>query len=331
MDRTNYYATVGKDSLEEYVRMEADRMRNLRLREEDRKSEMTVVRNEFERGQNDAGNALTEEVIAAAFLAHPYHHSTIGWKSDIEQVPLEKLREFYDAFYWPDNATAVIVGDVDVRSALLLVQKYYGRIPQAPRPVPAMYTEEPRQAGPRRVTLKRAGELGQVMIAYKAPNGLSADLPALRVLGTILSSGKNSRLSRALVDTSLATRANGTIMPTRDPGLFTVHAALTPGTKHEAVEAALIAELNRIKRDGVTAAEVNRAISQFQAQQYYGLDGTARVASALNEWIAVGDWSQFVLAVDAASRVTPQEVQRVANTYLQEDQSTTGWFVPVVP
>jgi len=113
LDRTNYYAEVGTEYLEGYIAIEADRMRNLWLREDDRRPEMTVVRNEFEQGENDPVQSLDKEITAAAFQAHPYHHSTIGWRSDIEGVPIEKLRAFYDTFYWPDNATATVIGDFD--------------------------------------------------------------------------------------------------------------------------------------------------------------------------------------------------------------------------
>ena len=305
-------------------------MRNLWLREADREKEMTVVRNEYEQGENDPGNALLKEIYATAYEAQPYHHQTIGWKSDIERVPIQKLRDFYDTFYWPDNATVTVVGDVDPAKALALIEKNYGAIPKSPHPIPAMYTEEPLQSGPRRVTLKRAGELGSVMIAYKAPNGLDADVPALNVLGSVLSAGENSRLSKALVDKSLATNAGGDIQPTHDPGLFFLSAGLAPGIKHEQVEKAILDEIEKVKKDGVTQEEVARVVGQYRAQEAYGRDGTAGIASALNEWIAVGDWTQFIAYIDKIAKVTPADVQRVARTYLNEDQSTTGWFVPTV-
>ena len=161
VDRTNYFATVGRDDLEGYVAIEADRMRHLWLHEADRQAEMTVVRNEYERGKNDPNNALMEEVTAAAYVALPYHHPTIGWKSDIEHVPIGKLREFYDTFYWPNNATVTVVGDVQTAPILALVKKYYGEYPHSPEPIPAIYTEEPPQTGARRVTVDPAGRARQ--------------------------------------------------------------------------------------------------------------------------------------------------------------------------
>src|SRR5450631_2059329 len=177
MDRTNYFATIGRESLEGYVAIEADRMRHLWLREADRQSEMTVVRNEFERGKNDPESVLMEEVTAAAYVALPYHHPTSGWKSDIEQVSIAKLHEFYDTFYWPNNATVTVVGDVDTAATLSLIKKYYGVYARSPLPIPAIYTEEPAQSGERRVIVKRPGELGTVIIAHKLPNGRVAHQP----------------------------------------------------------------------------------------------------------------------------------------------------------
>ena len=132
LDRTNYYENLGSDQLAMVVGMEADRMRNLLLRESDRRPEMTVVRNEFERGENSPIQSLIKEIFAAAYVAHPYHHNTIGWRSDIEKVTIEKLREFYDTFYWPDNATVTLVGDFQSAEALGLIKQHYGVITRAP-------------------------------------------------------------------------------------------------------------------------------------------------------------------------------------------------------
>ena len=267
---------------------------------------------------------------ATAYQAQPYHHPTIGWRTDIERVPIEKLRQFYDTFYWPDNATVTLVGDVEPARALELVKRYYGAIPHSPHAIPEVYTEEPPQTGARRVLLKRAGALGSVEIAWKGPNGRDVDAPALDVLGAILSAGENSRLSLALVDKSLVTRANAEIDLLYDPGLFEARAGLTPGTSHEEVEKIILTEIEKLKREGVTSEEVFRAVSQLRAQEAYERDGTTDIAAALNEWIAAGDWTQYVLYIDRVAKVTPADVQRVAKAYLNEDRSTTGWFVPVV-
>jgi zinc protease len=329
VDRTNYFATIGRDDLEGYIAIEADRMRHLWLHEADRQSEMTVVRNEFERGKNDPDNVLVEEVTAAAYVALPYHHPTIGWRSDIEHVPISKLHDFYDTFYWPNNATVSVVGDLDPATVLNLIKKYYGTYPRSPQPIPTIYTEEPEQTGPRRVIIKRPGELGTVLIAHKVPNGRDADQPALEMLDAILSSGKNARLYRALVDKGLALNAGSGTDLHRDLSLHSIYASLAPGATHQQVEDALLAEIEKIKTNGVTAAEISRVKQQYIAADAYKRDGTAAVASELNEWIAVGDWTLYVTFPQKVQLVTPADVQRVAKQYLNTDQSTTGWFVPV--
>jgi zinc protease len=330
-DRTNYFATIGRESLESYVAIEADRMRHLWLHEGDRQAEMTVVRNEYERGKNDPESVLLEEVMEAAYVALPYHHPTIGWKSDIEHVPLPKLREFYDTFYWPNNATLTVVGDIETDAVLGLIKKYYGVYPHSPAPIPSIYTEEPAQSGERRVVVKRPGELGSIIVAHKVPNGRDADQPALEMLDAILSSGKNARLYRSLVDQGLALSAGAGTDVHRDLSLHTLYAALTPGTTHELVERALLAELNKIKSSGVTPAEVASVKQQFIAEDAYKRDGTAAVASEISEWIGVGDWTLYITFPQKVQLVTPADVQRVAKQYFGADQSTTGWFVPTAP
>ena len=328
LDRTNYFATVGRDALEGYIAVESDRMRNLWLRESDRQAEMTVVRNEFERGKNDPDNVLIEEVTAAAYQALPYHHPIIGWRSDIEHVPIGKLREFYDTFYWPNNATVIVAGDFDPAQLLRMVKKYYGAYPASPQPIPAMYTEEPDQSGARRVTVKRPGQLGTVVIAHKVPIGRDADQAPLAVLDAILGDGKNARLYRALVDAGLALNAGAGVDVSHDLSLHLLYAGLAPEAKNVDVEKALWATLEDIKLKGVTAAEIERVKNQTRAQKAFKRDGTAGVVGELNEYVAVGDWALYVRFPEAIDKVEAADVQRVAKKYFTEDQSTTGWFVP---
>src|SRR4051812_17973406 len=328
LDRTNYFETVGSQDLPMAVMLEADRMRNLRLREEDRRPEMTVVRNEYERGENNPAEALQKEMWATAFFAHPYHHSTIGWRSDFEKVPIDKLRAFYDTFYWPNNATVTVIGDFDPPEALKLVKKHYGAIPKSPQPIPSVYTQEPPQTGPRRVMVQRPGELGVVMIAQKVPQARNADFAALRVLGMILSDGRNSRFYKALTDKNLTTNVDAYPEFNRDPSLFFIDAQLTPGTKQEDVEKRLLAEIDGVQKDGVKPDEVAAAIAKYSASTAFERDGSMAMAFALNECIAVGDWTLYYGLEDAVKHVTPADVQRVAKKYFSENQRTTGWYIP---
>jgi zinc protease len=331
LDRTNYYENLGSDQLAMVVGMEADRMRNLLLRESDRRPEMTVVRNEFERGENSPIQSLIKEIFAAAYVAHPYHHNTIGWRSDIEKVSIEKLREFYDTFYWPDNATVTLVGDFKSVEALGLIKQHYGVITRAPRPIPQVYTEEPEQTGPRRVVVKRPGQLGVIAIAHKSPAATHPDFPALAILGSILGDGKNSRLYRELTDKNLSTGVFTGPFALRDPSLHFTFIPLAPGASHEQVEKIAVDEIEKLKQHGVTATEVQAAIAKTLADSAYQRDGSFAIAGKINEFIAAGDWTLYVTLDEALQKVTPVEVLRVANKYLNVDQSTTGWFIPQAP
>jgi zinc protease len=329
MDRTNYFELLPSEHLEEAIKIEADRMRQAFIRDEDRQPEMTVVRNEFERGENDPFSALDKLIWATAFQAHPYHHPTIGWRADIENVSTERLRQFYDTFYYPNNATVTIIGDFDTKEALAMVRRHFGRLRKSKEPIPQVYTEEPKQEGPRRVVVKRTGQAGIVGIAYKIPNGRHADIYPIQVLSNILGGGKSSRLYKKIVDKGLATHLFMWDFPFHDDGLFITYVFLTPGTKHEEVERLVLEELEAVKIEGVTAAEVQRAQAQIHAEEAFSRDGSYSIASSLNEAIALGDWTFYTTFDERIKAVTPADVQRVAQTYLIEDQSTTGYFIPL--
>ncbi|MCC6414396.1 MAG: insulinase family protein, partial [Opitutaceae bacterium] len=211
------------------------------------------------------------------------------------------------------------------------VQKYYGAYPKAPQPIPQVYTTEPAQTGQRRVTVKKAGQLGVVGLAYKSVAATHPDEAAMLILGSILADGKNSRLYRALTDQSLTTDASAYVGFFHDPSLFNLWANLAPGATHEQVEKIIVAEVEKLKADGVTDAEVNAAVSKKLADAAYARDGSFAIASSINECIAAGDWTLYYTLEDAYRKVTPDDVKRVANHYLVEDQSVAGWFIPLVP
>lgn len=328
MDRTNYFELLPSEHLERAMQIESDRMRNAFLRDSDRQPEMTVVRNEFERGENDPFEALDKNIWATAYQAHPYHHSTIGWRSDIENVSTERLRQFYNTYYWPNNATVTIIGDIDKKGALAMVKKYFGQYRRSPKPIPEMYTAEPKQEGPRRLVVKRTGQTGIVGIAHKTPEGLNEDYYAIQVLARILGGGKSSRLNKKIVDKGLATNLSMWDFPFHDNGLFITYAFLTPGTDPQKVEKIILDEYESIKTKGVTDEEVSRAIAQIKAEAAYSRDGSYSIASGLNEAIAMGDWTYYTTYVEKIKAVKAADVQKVTQKYLQEDQSTTGYFIP---
>jgi zinc protease len=331
LDRTNYYATVSRSDLAAAMKVEAGRLRGLLLRDRDRRTEATVIRDELERGQSHPATRLWQEIYAAAFAVHPYHHPTIGWPGDVATVSTERLRQFYDDFYWPDNATASVIGDIEAPEALALVEKYYGRFPRAPRPIPAMTAMEPRQTGARRVTVRLAGEQGLIALAHKSPPATHADYAPLVILGDLLTDGKNSRLQQALIDRGLATRVQADTGFHRDPSLHHLTVTLAPGAGHAEAEAVLLAEIEKIQLYEATDLEVRTAIAKETARESYARDGSASIASRLNECIAAGDWTLYSTLPAALRAVTPADVQRVALDYLIPDRSTTGWFVPTSP
>ena len=331
LDRTNYFAVLPSEHLETLIEIEADRMRNAYIKEEDRQSEMTVVRNEFERGQNSPSGVLDENIWATAYQAHPYHHSTIGWKADIENVSIERLREFYDTFYWPNNATAIAIGDFSEADALAMIKKHFGKIRKSTKPIPEVYTTEPEQEGIRTVTLKRAGQQGVVGVAHKTPSATDPDAAAFMVLSSILSSGKNSRFYRNITDKGLTTSVYIWDSLFRDPGLFTVYANLSPEVDHKTVEAAIVEEYEKIKKNGVTTEEVKKAQSQLIASMKFSQDGSYAIASGLNEAIASGDWTLYTTYGEKISAVTKEDIKRIVNKYFLEDLSTVGYFIPLGP
>jgi zinc protease len=327
-DRTNYFETVPSDRIELAMRIEASRMRKSFLRDGDRVPEMTVVRNEFERGENSPFQVLYKETFAIAFREHPYHHPTIGWRSDIENVSTDRLREFYDTFYHPDNATAILVGDFDEAAALELLARHFGPIPRSERPIPRPYTQEPRQEGERRFVVHRVGQIGWVALSFRSVAAADPDAYPLAVLANILGTGMTSRLYQALVETSLAISASAISWQLRDPSLFSVFAALTPGTDHERVEKEIREEISRVTRDGVTAEEVRKAQNQIEADVIFERDSTDHVAASLTEAIAVADWEWYVDYLSRVQSVTSEDVRRAARKHFHEDALTVGWFVP---
>ena len=346
IDRTNYFETVPSGYLDLALELEADRMRGAFVADDDRRSEMTVVRNELERNDNNSARVLGAAVVATAFREHPYHHPTIGWRSDVEGVSTARLRELYDTFYHPGNATLFLVGDFDEARARDSVERTFGALPAATHAIPDVYTEEPPQAGERSVVVKRPGDTALLSLAYHTPAALGQrtvlssaalaergvpaenDEYALEVLGRILGRGRTSRLSRALVDTGLALDASAWNWGSRDPGLFQISASVRPGVAMDDVRRELEAVLVKIVADVPSSAEVERAQRQIAVQRAFARDGTFAIAQRLGEFEAVGTWRLDEDYVERVAAVTPEHVREVARAYLHEDNRTIGLLVP---
>src|SRR5687767_10937872 len=260
-DRTNYFETLAgtDDNLEWAIAMEADRMVNSFVSKEDLDSEMTVVRNEFEMGENNPGGVLFQRMQQLAFPWHNYGNPIIGQRADIEKVPVDRLQAFYRTWYQPDNAVLIIGGKFDQAKALQLVAKHFGPLPKPKRRLPGLYTEEPTQDGEREVTLRRVGESRIVSLMYRVPAGHHPDYPAVDVLTNILGDVPSGRLHRALVQKGLASQVWGWERGLHDPGWVYFGGVLPRDAKLEAARGALIAVVENLKQEPVRADEVERA------------------------------------------------------------------------
>lgn len=327
VDRTNYFAVTPAEHLTLVMDIEADRMRNLRLTPEDVEAERTVILNELDMGQNNPFTVLYQQVWATAFAVHPYHHPTIGWRSDVEQVTAEDLRGFYDTFYYPDNAVATVVGSFDPDTVLAQIEERFGGIAPGRAGRKDYIPQEPQQRGERRVTVRKADAAGSLMMAWKAVSATHPDAAALSVLGYVLGQGKSSRLHRALIDGGHAMWSMASATLLRDAGLWAIYAKPLPHTTLADLERLAQDEVDRVIADGIQPRELERARAALLASEAYSRDGAYSAASALNEAIAVGDWKLFATAKARVDAVTPEDLQRVAVQYLTEDTRTVGWHV----
>ena len=335
LDRTNYYqslvATPGY--LEWILDLEADRMINSFVAQTDLDSEMSVVRNEWERGENSPGRVLSQRVRSVSYDWHNYANSTIGARSDIENVPIERLQGFYRKYYQPDNAVLIIAGKIDVDETLDLVIEKFGSIPRPERTgvmeLFENYSHEPTQDGERTVVLERVGDTKLLFMAHHIPSISSPDHAALAALGYIMGAGVNSRLYKNLVETKISTSASASAERFRFPGLFWVSAGLPIDGSLEEAEAALLATIEEMQESPPTDEELNRyklAVSNSYKNAANNLMG---IASGLSEWSARGDWRLYFINRDRAENVTAEEVQTAAQKYLITSNRTKGYFKPV--
>jgi zinc protease len=329
-DRVNYFETLAAtdENLDFALDLEADRMVNSYIKKEDLDSEMTVVRNEFERGENSPSAVLNQRIAAAAYDWHNYGKSTIGNRTDIERVPIDNLRAFYKKYYQPDNIVLIVAGKFEEAKALALVGKYFGPIPRPERKLPATYTEEPPQDGERSVTLRRVGDVSAVGVAWHIPAAAHPDAAALEVLAGILRTQPSGRLYKALVETKKASSASAFAGREHDPGLMLAEAEVTKGVSPEEVRDIVISTVEKIGDKGVTEEEVKRARQQILKQREMAANNTAQIGVSLSEWAAQGDWRLYFLHRDYIEQVTPESVRAAAGRYLQRNNRTVGIFVP---
>ncbi len=333
-DRTNYFEMVPAtpENVDWALRLEADRMVNSFIAKSDLESEMTVVRNEFEMGENDPGSILEERVFSTAYLWHNYGNSTIGARSDIENVPIGRLQGFYRKYYQPDNAILVVAGKFDDAAVLKRIEQLYGAIPRPKREggniLWGTYTVEPVQDGERTVTLRRVGDEQVILAGFHIPAGSEPDFAAISVLTQILGSAPSGRLYQALVEPKRAARVWSSAYQLYQPSMLLAGAQLRTEDTLAVAQAALLATLDEVTTRPPTEEEVARAKQTILKNIELSLTQTDQVGLALSEWASRGDWRLIFINRDRVRAVTPADVQRVAAAYVKPSNRTLGVFVP---
>jgi zinc protease len=330
VDRTNYFETLPAtdENLDFAIHLECDRLVNSFIKREDLMSEFTVVRNEFENGENSPQRVLAQRVQAVAYEWHNYGKSTIGNRSDIERVPIENLQDFYRRFYQPDNVVLIVTGKFETSKAIELATKHLGSIPKPTRKLNATYTEEPAQDGERTVILRRVGKIGSLMSAYHMPAASHPDWAPLSILASILTEDKIGRLDKNLVESGIATSASAFADSSHDPGLFMFSAQPAEG-KLEETEKVLLDIVEQMDSKPFTAEEVERAKVRAKRGYENTVTNAASIMQTLSSASALGDWRLWFLQRDRIAAVTAEEVNRVAGTYFKTHNRTIGRFIPV--
>ncbi len=329
-DRTNYFERMqaSDENLKWALEMEADRMVNGNIAKKDLDSEMTVVRNEFESRENNPNTVLLFRTLSAAYLWHNYGKVPIGSRSDIENVPIERLQAFYKKWYQPDNAVLVVAGKFDEAKTLGWIASTFGKIPKPARELTKTYTTEPTQDGERSVTLRRVGDGQALIAAYHVPAGSHPDYEAVEVLTAVLAETPSGRLYKALVENKLATSASGEGLALREPSVVLFSVNLRKEQSLDAAREAMLRTLDAISKEPPSKEEVDRAKARLLKQIELNLNNAENVGVELSEWASMGDWRLIFLQRDKLKAVTQADVARVAKAYLKPSNRTLGQFIP---
>ncbi len=340
LDFTAYYETMPSNRIDLALAVEADRMINTLMTADEVESERTVILSERQMYENEPRFLMNEELTAAAFRIHPYHHEVIGDEVDLRSMTRDDLYGYYRRYYAPNNAIAVVVGDFDTGAMLSQIEALFGPIPSG-EPAPPVLRQEPPQRGERRVVVNGPGDTAYLTVAYRAPAADHPDYYSLSLLNAAFAGGgslgmfggggsnKSSRLYKALVDTELAAAASGGMTPTIDPFLYTISAVVRNGRSLSDVEAALDAELAQLAAEPITQAELDKALKQAKAQFVMAGESITGQTQLLGMAEAVvGDYRWFETALDRLNEVTLADIERARHSYLRKKNRTVGWYEP---
>jgi zinc protease len=330
LDRTNYFAsfTANEENLKWYLAWQADAMVNSFIARKDLDTEMTVVRNEMEMGENSPQRILFEKTLATMYQWHNYGKDTIGARADVENVDIGRLQAFYRQYYQPDNATLIVAGKFDEAKVLAWVQADFGKLPVPKRALPRLYTVDPVQDGERAITLRRQSGVPLLFAGYHVPPGAHPDTAAVGLLGLVMTDVPSGRLHKALVDGQLAASVFSYNAALADPGFALFGAQLAPGQDADKARDAFLTTLESVGARPVTEEELNRAKAKWLKDWELRFSDPETVGVALSETVAQGDWRLFFLLRDRVKATTVADVNRVANERLLRDNRTLAFYVP---
>ena len=329
-DRTNYFETfsASDENLNWALSLESDRMMNSFIANKDLQSEFSVVRNEFEMGENYPSAILGERVMSSAYIWHNYGKSTIGSKEDIEKVPIENLQAFYKKYYQPDNAVLMVSGKIDETKTLALVTKYFGSIPRPKRVLSEPYTIEPVQDGERSVVLRRVGDVQVASAGYHIPSASHPDYIAMEIANSVLTNEPSGRLYKALVDTKLSSAVSGQVYALKDPGFMYFETEVLKEKSLDSAQKTMFSLLDNLKNNPITQEELNRARTALLRDFELAFNNSAMVGTFISEFIASGDWRLLFLYRDRAENITLDAVNKAIAEYLKPSNRTSGLFIP---
>ncbi|HEX4780672.1 MAG TPA: pitrilysin family protein, partial [Usitatibacter sp.] len=330
MDRTNYYeiTRASDDNLNWALELEADRMTHSFIARKDLDSEMTVVRNEFEMGENSPFQVVLKRLQSIMYDWHAYGRSTIGNRSDIENVGIANLQAFYRMYYQPDNAVLMVAGKFDEKKALALVARYFGPIARPKRTLPPFWTVEPTQDGERSFTVRRKGDIEIIAIAYHVPSNLHEESDPIGFAGSILGTAPTGRLHKELVEKGLASQVFAFPIMGVDPGIMVFGAVVKKNDVIEPVRTKMVEVIESLGTNPPTAEEIERTRQVYANQAEKTLDNMESIGVEMSEYIALGDWRLFFVARDELPKITSERVAAVAKRYFVRDNRTTGYFIP---
>jgi len=343
IDQTTYTETATRDALDHMLFIEAERMASCLYDPADVESERTVIISELQGGENDPEQLLDQELTAAAFHAHPYRHPTIGWLGDLQTMTRDDLYGYYRQYYVPNNATLVIVGDVDADEALKSATRRFGGIPGG-EVSKRRRTPEPQQLGERRLTVSKEGTTAYLKVGYHAPAATDPDFYPLLLLDSVLTGAKglnlwasfrtpppqrSARLYQALVNTGLASAVSGGLVPTQEPFLYTISLTATDGTSLDALESAALQAVDLVRQQGITEQELRKAKAQLRARFVFEGDSITNVAHQLGFFETIASWRYFFSIADRIQAVTLEDVAKAAAARLTSSNRVIGRFEPV--